>query len=687
MLYAGQADGPSPVEVVVDQADDCDEARDRDQLALSVGIAMFGSATQSQNDALRSVIQENLPFSSGRPVEPGPGTSPTSQTPGSTERGRAPPEDGCQNNGEQPKPPTADQSTKQRRFTAVVLVHGIGRHVRHENAGKLLEAFEVAEHRADDPRRFGKLRAFNPGLEPMTDAPSTLIEFMEFSHFASPRHHQRLNRRGTFRLYEFNWSPITKAGLSSVRVLGWLLRALPRGAGDWRNKPMLRLARLHHLRIARPNLHPYVVATLASRYRLFRGTQGSLFTTATGETVSRLTTFQRFLRESAGNKLHGERLAEAAAHWDVEKLPAETRLTITRATATCYVITPAIALTLASAPFVLQAPWSPGLRSLDSVLVVLALLVGSGFVMAVPRLLWFLGRIFSDVRFWASYDHNDEFYDQRRRILEGAADLIAHVAEQPHCKRIVVIAHSLGTAIAFDAIREVERRNQAWNGSFNFVPSHKISHFFSLGSPIDKLAVMFEAGGGATYRAMSLRERLRGNLGDPPFWRRGTERVKWINFWDRSDPVSDPLFSPLGSRTEGDRFLTAEVENVEVMNTVRFDPTRSHTAYFDNPRIVDQILDAVLFTGNGRLRPVAETAPRRTMWSRSLSMLATLSMAPALLLFAATAALRLSALAPPIIVVLSGLPLVLCALLHAVAWLLQPSPSPIPSDVLSKKCE
>jgi pimeloyl-ACP methyl ester carboxylesterase len=168
--------------------------------------------------------------------------------------------------------------------------------------------------------------------------------------------------------------------------------------------------------------------------------------------------------------------------------------------------------------------------------------------------------------------------------------MIEHVTGDPLCKRLVIVAHSLGTAVAFDALRSLALRNRALGGAGKpLVQIAKVKSLVTLGSPIDKLDCLFGSTDGRTYREELLRDELLGDLSNEPFFRRGRPRMRWLNFWDRFDPVCDPLFTPLGSATEGDRFRTAMIENVRVVNSPGCDPLTAHIGYLRNPEVITRI--------------------------------------------------------------------------------------------------
>jgi hypothetical protein len=116
---------------------------------------------------------------------------------------------------------------------------------------------------------------------------------------------------------------------------------------------------------------------------------------------------------------------------------------------------------------------------------------------------------------------------------------------------IVIASHSLGTIVAFDALRET-----ALNSN--------VSTFFTLGSPLSKL------------RRLSIRTAdlgaIPGNVGE------------WLNLYDTTDPVANALGPVFPSRAFRLRDVFVDVET---------DPIRSHD-YFHNAETLAELAGALL---------------------------------------------------------------------------------------------
>lgn len=493
------------------------------------------------------------------------------------------------------------------RYTALLSVHGIGRHDASRNAGALLEALENEARRHDGDRIF--LAETRTILEPHRDDPSqpdvAAIEVLQLRR----GRRKRISRSRRARVYEVNWSPETRNAVSASAMLVWLGKLfvttiLPR-ADNWLRSPRLRRAQLHASMPANEtNGERHARTMLASSYRKFRGTAGQEYRRSEGiKTHASFQQFRDFAAERTRRAYPTERLLAAATRWASTNLPAEDSIKrISNIAASIFLTT--VALLAADLLLLVRYPLdsiSVGYLTILSIPTITILIVVAGLHYAMSR-------IISDIRYWSAISENERYSEIRRAVLTKTVRMITHIVEDPDCERLVIVSHSLGTTIAYDALREIGRQNRARTTLTDRkqVPIEKLRDFITLGSPIDKIACLFEPDGGKTFREAELNEDVRGDLSQAPFFIGGNPAIRWTNFWDRADPISDPLFTPLGSKASGDTFLTAPIFNIEVANTSGFDPVGSHVTYLENPDITRTIFSSAFFDEGGILLPKAE---------------------------------------------------------------------------------
>ncbi|MDB5348089.1 MAG: hypothetical protein JWP89_6466 [Schlesneria sp.] len=212
----------------------------------------------------------------------------------------------------------------------------------------------------------------------------------------------------------------------------------------------------------------------------------------------------------------------------------------------------------------------------------------------------FLSRYFGDVVFWSTYEETNVRFKQRKEILRYGANVLKHVLTDEKCLRVVVIAHSLGAAIAHDVLLELGKEDWARDHNDDRFKScdvdlitkeeiNKIEHLVTAGSPIDKIHYFFESDPGRSHRYTRVAETVRGDMGRKPFGNNNnTPYLHWINFWDKADIISGSLESPPNATD-----TEVCVDNFEVSNGT-WNPGAAHTSYFVN-RVVLQYLWGIIY--------------------------------------------------------------------------------------------
>ena len=105
--------------------------------------------------------------------------------------------------------------------------------------------------------------------------------------------------------------------------------------------------------------------------------------------------------------------------------------------------------------------------------------------------------------------HNDE----RERVRSFVFEALIRLAYRDDVENILLNTHSNGTVVAFDVLRNLPQE-----------VTHKIKTFVTAGSPLRKYVDLFHWG-----------DKIESLYLFEP----------WYNFWDRSDPVADPLNPPI----------------------------------------------------------------------------------------------------------------------------------------------
>jgi len=446
-----------------------------------------------------------------------------------------------------------------------------------------------------------------PARDPETDS---IVPSIAFRHATKPDGQLRLG--GRYRIYEVNWSPDTRVPLATSSMAYWVLvllatvlRPTPR---DWLRWPRLRAARLRLVDAEhRGNRPAKAFVALATAYRLFRGSLGERWR-ASNDLGSGFAGFAAFSRSGKARAVAPADLEASLTAWRDARLPCEgsTREAGRAAAASIGVF---VMLVAACVSLVI----SDASAAVLTVFRIPTLLLLLAVAVPVSALFWkFVTAVLSDVRYWSALSENDGHHAARMAVLSRTAATIRHIVADRACERLVIVSHSLGTAIAFDALRTIGLHNRAAGaGASSAVRIGKLDLLVTLGSPIDKLALLFETSKRGSFREELIEEDLRGDLAGLPFSKANGGKVRWLNFWDADDPVADALFTPLGVRTFGEEFEGSAIENVEVVNTRLFDPVGSHTAYLSNVAIAGRILDEVIGRQGASARQDGAGAPIR----------------------------------------------------------------------------
>lgn len=541
--------------------------------------------------------------------------------------------------------------TPTGKWTAVLFVHGMGSQHRYGDVSALVEALdqrarEQANEREEVEEREREKQAeqagrpkqtrqaktktktktkkptlpadryfsgIHPDFEPATrpDAPPITYIDTKWCPEGNPE-----GDRPHYRFYEAYWAPITAGGVPAREVVTWLFAQVAKPLGGffakWREKPRLRRSILQnmqdvsegHLDILFKAYDDYEGHTSRSRF------SGSCFKD-----------FETFLRQDYTRYRvpadQQDQIIATAKRWHRACVWAEvsnlfvllTLATVLIAVTGMLLLTTVWIIKVLEGSTIVRTPMELA-RYIKRDWHKFAILGSTALVLS--GLAGWLKDYFGDVVFWTTYEETQTRYEKRCQILAEVRSYLSHVIEQPDCERVVIVAHSLGTAIAIDAILAEARDNRALR-----VPPgdkypaardllRKITHVITYGSPIDKIHYFFERDPGE-HRYHRVVEDLRGDIGTEPFADEcGAPLIHWINFWDRADVISGALESPANRRNPSLRVDNRDISSARLLN-----PMQAHTGYLKRPPVLDALLDVIL----DRTTPVAPSQPG--MWAKT----------------------------------------------------------------------
>ena len=221
----------------------------------------------------------------------------------------------------------------------------------------------------------------------------------------------------------------------------------------------------------------------------------------------------------------------------------------------------------------------------------------------------FLTSAVGDVVYWCTYEETDTRNKKRREILDYGVGVLQHVLKDPLCRRVVILSHSLGTAIAHDVLLELGKED--WVRTHNIAglegltteQLNKIEHFVTMGSPIDKIHYFLRASPEVHIVSPAFRKPYAAIWAANPSATTIRPFLHWINFWDKADIISGSLESPPNA-TDVDVF----VDNVEVSNGRIPYPNSAHINYFENKDIIGILFD-IIFKNQYSYRAIDRDVP------------------------------------------------------------------------------
>ena len=193
-----------------------------------------------------------------------------------------------------------------------------------------------------------------------------------------------------------------------------------------------------------------------------------------------------------------------------------------------------------------------------------------------------------DVAIYTSSDRKSKFYQVRQQVLEGAIEKISVMLREDYT-RIVIVGHSLGSVIAYDALNAVNLR---MNEDPDLASQHrKLFELITLGSPLDKVAFFFREhipmdsyvkrlilNNVNGFRRRGLVVPLEGDAVLDSNVMNFLSEMRWTNYWDEQDPISGHLD------------FYDDVANVQVANGQRWGGA-AHNGYWYNLNIYREVIE------------------------------------------------------------------------------------------------
>jgi hypothetical protein len=210
-------------------------------------------------------------------------------------------------------------------------------------------------------------------------------------------------------------------------------------------------------------------------------------------------------------------------------------------------------------------------------IIVYFVLSAGSFALLRTLLQSFFVNFFGDVEIYTTHDQNSDFYALREAILTTVTETIgqamtARDGGKRRYDRVVVLAHSLGSTIAMDAVIRLytlKEQTKAVNPTIedDFA---SIRALVTFGTSLEKTRYFFDVNRPSiSEAALQFENDLYGVLftEDPSVLRHANLRgrgIFWTNLWYHDDPVANEILSYLSFMRPGEPLAGASETRAEV---------------------------------------------------------------------------------------------------------------------------
>jgi hypothetical protein len=178
--------------------------------------------------------------------------------------------------------------------------------------------------------------------------------------------------------------------------------------------------------------------------------------------------------------------------------------------------------------------------------------VSSVIALALDRATGWISEMMGDLVIYTTSDVRSPSYAVRQAVLDAAVEELKLLLRQDDFERVVIVGHSLGSLIAYDAINRIIVDLNVGNG-IRREHARKLAGLVTFGSPLDKVAFYFRdrlpadayvhqqivAQQNAFRRRAFPGEQFAVTIGNPLESR--LDAARWLNFYHLKDPIGGHL--------------------------------------------------------------------------------------------------------------------------------------------------
>jgi pimeloyl-ACP methyl ester carboxylesterase len=481
--------------------------------------------------------------------------------------------------------PSDHTSNREKGHTSIIYFHGIGSPRQHVSLTSFLDGFDLQGQR-EDFNELGRPRSFKYKSEVLEDGSTQ--DFIQFTRI------KKFQKKHTVvkyvRAYEGYWGDDHFKHMGLIAFFSWLFSILLNSIlaliSPWRKYPALRIRYLGL--ISDEFKGPLNQEKLERLYKDFENWENrKLYSSGS------FSEFKKFLSHKTVLKQYGDFrvLAESWRRrylYDVAIRNLKNFLFV--------VVLFGFLLLLLFICFEISEVLLSFIHVTRFEQLSAFMFAAATFYILINIVWVVIRRRISDIAAWTLDSESDENYAVRQRRVDGAMKLIRQVISDPMCTDCIIVGHSLGSAVAVEALLREARRCEAVNISAEEKVSaieniRKIRFVFTVGSPIENIFSRFQSDGTFSHRYSRLTEQRSLSLSSHPFTVEGYDGgAVLVNFWSRFDPISAEILSlrrALNQRSE-------PIFNIESFPKGAPSLTKAHSGYFFDPSVISPIYRAVM---------------------------------------------------------------------------------------------
>jgi pimeloyl-ACP methyl ester carboxylesterase len=193
-----------------------------------------------------------------------------------------------------------------------------------------------------------------------------------------------------------------------------------------------------------------------------------------------------------------------------------------------------------------------------------------------------------DVAAYVSPHKLDRFNDIRAEI-QGEITTVLHAIYESseNYDKVIVMGHSLGSVVAYDALNTILAKAEITGGHNKIID--KTKGFITFGTPLNKVAFLFARRGDAKSDIRGRLAEVRQPLIHDKYYNT-FRKIPWINVFAKRDIIGAKL-------TFFDRLNPLAPHTRKVQNVVDKDaliPIMAHNEFWDNPTLFEKLLEAII---------------------------------------------------------------------------------------------